>query len=137
MKSKKAQAAMEYLMITAISMLILIPLFTFVSSYTQSSRIDLRISSLQDSLQNLADSADMVYSQGYPAKITTEFYVPQGTLSTTVADHHFFARMQTNAGPTDLGVRTSAPLNGSLPQSPGSYSVQVKMTEEGYVNVTY
>lgn len=137
MSGVKAQAAMEYLMIMGIAMLMLVPLFSLVSSYTYRSKVDLRINSMQDSLQNLADSSDMVYSQGYPAKITTDFYIPEGIVSTNVTEHHFLARVQTDAGPTDLASHTGANLTGSLPDSPGSYSVEVQMTEGGVVNVTH
>lgn len=134
---ERAQAAMEYLMIMGFAMLMLVPLFSLVSSYTYRSKIDLRINAMEDSLQNLAESSDMVYFQGYPAKITTDFYVPEGIVSTNITEHYFYASVQTDAGPTDLASYTSANLTGSLPDSPGSYSVKVKMIQGGVVNVTY
>lgn len=137
MSSEKAQAALEYLLIMGIAMLILVPLFSIVSSYTYQSKVRMRINALRDSLQNLAESSDMVYSQGYPAKITTRFYVPEGIVFTNVTQHYFHARLQTAAGLTDLTSRTNANLTGSLPSSPGSYQVQIKMGEEGLVNVSY
>lgn len=137
MSSDRGQAAFEYLMVMGIALAILIPLFSLVSSYTYRTKVDLRISALDDSLNNMADSADMVYTQGYPAKITTRFYVPEGTVSTGIREHHFTSRIQTNAGPTDIVKRTGANLTGSLPPEPGTYQVSLKMTEEGVVNVTY
>lgn len=134
---RKAQAAMEYMMIMAISMLILVPLFAVVSSYTSNSKTELRISALEDSVENLADTAEMVYSQGHPAKMTTDFYVPEGIVYTDLAEHRISARAQTTAGPTDLSASTTANLTGSLPQSPGNYPVRVKMTDSGVVNITY
>lgn len=135
--SGKAQAAMEYMLIMAIAMLILVPLFSVVSSYTSQSKMDLRINALEDSIKNLADTADMVYSQGYPARMTTEFFVPKGIVYTNITEHRISARIQTSAGPADISTSTTANLTGSLPQSPGNYPMKVQMTVSGVVNITY
>lgn len=137
MFSNRGQAALEYMMIMGITLAILVPLFSLVTTYTNNSKVELRISSLDDSLNSVAESADMVYSQGYPAKITTRFHVPEGTVSTNVTDHHFTASISTGGGATDLFSKTSANLTGSLPSEKGNYRVSLKMTERGVVNVTY
>lgn len=134
---RKGQAALEYLMIMGIVMFLLIPLFSLVTSFTHRTRTDMKISALQDSLRNLADSADMAYSQGYPARITTSFYAPQGIIYTNVTQHYFHARIQTRTGPRDLISKTHANLTGSLPESPGSYQVTLNMTEQGILDVSY
>jgi hypothetical protein len=79
----------------------------------------------------------MVYSQGHPARITTEFYLPEGTIYTNISDNYLQAKLDTEAGSTDIVVSTKANLTGSLPQSPGSYKIRTEMTEGGVVNVTW
>ncbi|MFP4634116.1 MAG: hypothetical protein ACLFM9_04095 [Candidatus Aenigmatarchaeota archaeon] len=134
---KDAQAATEYLMIMVIAMLVLVPLVSVVYSRTGRSRRELGLSALSDSLQGLADAADMVQAQGSPATITRTLHLPEGTQYTNVTENHFLARVETGAGPTDFPAKTSANLTGDLPDEPGSYRVKVKMEENGVVNVTY
>lgn len=133
---KKAQAALEYMLIMGIALAILVPLFSVVSSQTYSFKTEMKLSSVEDSLQNLADSSDMVYSQGYPAKITTKLYLPEGTLYTNVTENIFHVRIKKKSGPVDISSFPEANLTGSLPESPGSYQIELKMTEKGVVNVT-
>lgn len=135
------------MLIMGVALAILVPLFSLVTSYTQDFRNEMRISSLENSLDSLADSADMVYSQGYPAKITTELYLPERTVYTNVTNTEnkgvFHVRLKQRAGPTDISSMTEANLTGSLtpssepiPPRPGNYKIELKMTEEGIVNVT-
>jgi len=128
---------MEYMMIMVIAMLILVPLVSVVYSQTARSREEMGQAALRDSLQGLADSANMVQAQGHPAKITRRLHLPQGTTYTNVTDSHFVVRVRTKAGPTDYSSTTTANLTGGLPQSPGSYQISLKMEEGGLVNVTF
>lgn len=131
------QASMEYLMIMVIAMLILVPLVSVVYSQTAKSRKSMARTALQDSLQGLADSADMVQAQGPPARITRSLHLPSGTSYTNVTENHFVVRVDSSAGPTDYSAKTSANLTGELPQTAGSYQVTLQMQEEGLVNVTF
>ena len=131
------QASTEYLMIMVLAMLILIPLISVIYSQTSTSRHEIGISALRDSLEGLADSADMVQAQGHPARITRSLHLPQGTAYANITENHFVVRVETSAGPTDYSARTSANLKGSLPDSAGSHRITLTMEEEGYVNVTH
>ncbi|MFP4116760.1 MAG: hypothetical protein ACLFTY_01965 [Candidatus Aenigmatarchaeota archaeon] len=135
--STEGQASTEYLMIMIIAMLILIPLVSLVYSQTARSREDMGKAALRDSLQSLADSADMVQAQGYPARITKSLHLPSGTSRTNVTQNHFVVRVESASGPTDYSAETSANLTGDLPVKPGSYKITLKMEEEGFVNVTF
>ncbi len=135
--STEGQASIEYLMIMVIAMLILVPLVSVVYSQTARSRDEMGRSALQDSLQGLADAADLVQAQGHPAKITRSLHLPSGVSQTNVTDNHFIVTVEGSAGPTDYTVESSANLTGELPISSGSYQVSLKMEEEGVVNVTY
>lgn len=136
-KGCKGQAATEYLMIMGISLAILIPLFAFVQDYTYRSKIDMRVNSLEDSLQSLADTSDMVYYQGYPAKITVNIYMPEGVVETDISQRTLSATLQTPSGKNDILAVTDAPVNGSLPVEAGGYKMEVRALEEGYVNISY
>jgi hypothetical protein len=132
----KAQVGLEYMLIMGISLALLVPLFILVNTYTSTTKTDLNISNLEDSLDNLAEASDLVYSQGPPAKITVEVYIPEGVLYTNVTDHMFVVRLRFKGESTDVVTRTSAPVSGSLPTAQGSYKISLN-AEKGFVNVTY
>ncbi|RLJ02993.1 MAG: hypothetical protein DRP11_02030 [Candidatus Aenigmatarchaeota archaeon] len=133
----KGQTALEYMIITGITLGIIIPLFLFINSYAYSTNLDLKIRGLESSLEELAQNSKLVYSQGYPAKITSRIEIPNGVLYSNVTQDMFVVGVMTPSGKVDIIAISEAPLNGSLPQTPGTHKVYLQMTSEGYVNVTY
>ncbi len=133
----KGQAAVEYMIIIGIAMAILVPLFVILNSYTYETRSDLKIRALEDSMDSIAESSNMVYFQGYPAKMSVNLYVPEGVVMTNVSDNLFRVRVRYGNGYTDIVSMTDAIVNGSLPTKAGIYKITIKAVEDGWVNVSY
>ncbi|MCD6477476.1 MAG: hypothetical protein J7K87_00545 [Candidatus Aenigmarchaeota archaeon] len=133
----KGQAAVEYMIIIGIAIAILTPLFVIIDSYTYESKQDLRTKALEDGLDSIAESANMVYFQGYPARISVTVYIPQGVILTNVTGDFIRVRLESKNGYNDVISVTDAPVNGTLPTSSGTYKVTVSATEDGWVNVSY
>lgn len=131
------QSAMEYMMIIAFSLLIVTPIYLFVTDQTYQTRADLQTSILQDSLRSVADSANMVYTQGYPARTTTELHLPDGMENVSLVNSTIRARVRVGDSYSDYHGFSDAELSGELPQTSGSYIIKLKATEEGVVNVSY
>jgi len=133
----RGQAAIEYMMIISISMIILIPLMFIVNSYISGSRDEMKIRSLEDNVNSLGEVAEMVYFQGYPAKMTIEFYVPERVTTSNVDGNLIWVRMGTSGGDIDITTTTQANMTGNLPTDSGSYMLEITATEDGLVNVSY
>lgn len=133
---RKSQVALEYLLMMGIAFLILVPLFNYINSYTVQTRSDLKRNALEDSLEQLVESSEMVYSQGEPAKITVNMYIPDGVVDQTIYNHSIVVGYEMSGLRTDLVVHSDAPLKGSLPRETGGYEVELK-AEENYVNISY
>ncbi len=130
------QAAIEYMMIISITMIILVPLLFLVNSYMSYGKDELKISALEDSVQSLAEASDMVYFQGYPARMSVSFYVPESVTSAEAEDNLISVRIRTSSGTTDVIAITQANLTGTLPTSPGTYKIKILAQEDGLVNVS-
>ena len=133
----KGQAAIEYMMIISISMVILVPLMFIVNSYISGSRDEMKIRSMEDSIDSLGESAEMIYFQGYPAKMTMKFYVPERAKNATLDGNLIWIKLGTDSGYTDIVTTTQANMTGVLPTEPGSYMLEIMATEDGLVNVSY
>lgn len=133
----KAQAAIEYMMIISISLVILIPLFFLVNSYISSSKDELKIRALEDGVDSLAEASDMVYFQGYPAKMSISMYIPDGVQSATVSGNLIRVNVRTSSGITDIIALTQANMTGVLPTQSGTHKLKIVAQEDGLVNVSY
>jgi len=130
------QAAIEYMMIISITLVIMIPLLFLVNSYMSQGKDELKIRALEDSVDSLAEVSDMVYFQGYPAKMTVNFYVPEGVTTTNVSESLIRVKLRTSSGFQDIIAFTQANLTGSLPTGSGIYKLTIRAQEDGLVNVT-
>jgi hypothetical protein len=133
----RGQAAIEYMMIISIVMIIMIPLLYLVNSYMTQGKDELKVRALEDSVDSLAEASEMVYYQGYPAKMTINFYVPEGVTITNVTEDLIRVRVRTSNGDMDVVTRTQANLTGGLPTNSGNYKLNIVAEESGVVNVTW
>ncbi|MBI5354850.1 MAG: hypothetical protein HZB68_00150 [Candidatus Aenigmarchaeota archaeon] len=134
----KGQTGLEFMLIMAISLAILIPLYAYMTSYSNQTRQDLKFKALEDNLESLAEAADIVYSQGYPAKMTINFYVPESTKNFSIINDRVIVMhlSYTNLG-TDIAAKSEAIVNGTIPINPGNYRVSVTAQKDGWVNISY
>ena len=133
----KAQAAIEYMMIISIVMVIIIPLFFLVNTYMYEGKEELKLKALEDSVESLAEASDMVYFQGYPAKMSVKLYVPEGVTLAEVNENIIRVRIKTSSGEIDVIGVTQANLTGSLPTTSGIHTITLAAQEDGLVNVSY
>jgi len=134
----KGQTGLEFMLIMAISLAILIPLYAYMTSYSNQTRQDLKFKALEDNLESLAEAADIVYSQGYPAKMTINFYVPESAKNFSIINDRVIVMHlgYTNIG-TDIAAKSEAIVNGTIPINPGNYRVSVTAQKDGWVNISY
>lgn len=132
----KGQAALEYLLITSIALAIFSPLMFFVTQRSHETNRELDFRALQDSLNSLVETADLVHSQGYPAQSNVIFYMPDGVVLTEITDKRVVVKVVREGEVTDFYASSSANLTGNLPEEPGNYELNVEALENGDVNIT-
>jgi len=129
-KASKAQVAFEYIVIVGLVMLFLIPLISYISSVQSRASTQLSISYAQNAANKLASQADLVYSQGPPAKVTTSIYIPPGiessSISSSVNGSTIIFRVRVPNSLTDVAASSNANIIGTLPQTEGNYQIAVE-----------
>ncbi|RLJ03826.1 MAG: hypothetical protein DRP18_05595 [Candidatus Aenigmatarchaeota archaeon] len=132
---KKAQVAFEYLMIFGIVLGFAIPVWIYVSNLQAQTGTDMCLSYAKNTANQIADTADLVYSQGAPAKVRIKVYIPKHVVSANITGREINFNMSYMDGYTDVFATSMASLNGSLPNLEGVYWIEIEATDSG-VDIT-
>lgn len=129
------QAAIEYLTVIAIALLISTPLII----QTQQSSIEVRSAFndglVENALNGVEEAASLVNSQGDPARVTFRIRLPPGINQTNVSDRFLYVQRRTTGGYTDFYNVLDFNVSGDLPTTPGVHGM-VAEAEDDYVNIT-
>lgn len=122
----KAQAALEYLMVASLVIGIMVTVFAFTVFYSSDS-----ISSIQgqNAVNNIAKMADTAYSLGKGSFLKTTVTFPEGILNSSVNGKIISITIRTSSGVSNLIAQTSATVNGSLPNTDGTFAISANMTD--------
>ncbi|MDI6825579.1 MAG: hypothetical protein QMD36_00040 [Candidatus Aenigmarchaeota archaeon] len=131
----KAQAASEFLIMVSVALTILIPLILLVNQSLMDYRDNTKISLAKEAVRKLGENADWVFSQGPPAKVTVEVYIPEDVVSASLNNKMILYQIRTSAGVTDVYYYTVSNLTGTLPEKSGYYFVSLTSFSK-YVNIT-
>lgn len=132
MRLKKAQAAMEYVIVLATLMLILGYVVYYVLYDAQKT---MELTAAQDAVDSLAKAANTVYSLGPCSKTYVFVTIPGSAFGGSVGHNTILLKINTRAGESDVYALTIGNVTGYVPSSPKSYSIPVEMTCSGVLLV--
>jgi hypothetical protein len=121
----KSQVAVEFLIIVSVAFMILIPLSVYLNQSLIGYKDTNKISKAWNTVKKLGESADWVYSQGPPAKLSIEIYIPDDLEEVSLENNTILFRVRTSAGISDAFYETVPPLSGTLPSDGGYYFVSL------------
>ncbi len=127
---KKLQAAFEYLVIVSIVLVFMIPIWAYVTSTQRDTSTELALTYAKNTANQIADASNLVYSQGPPAKVKINVYVPYGVDNITILNNTIRFRLNVDSGITDIFAFSTAQLNGTLPKKQGYYWIEVEATDD-------
>lgn len=127
---KKLQAAFEYLVIVSIVLVFMIPIWAYVTSTQRDTSIELALTYAKNTANQIADASNLVYSQGPPAKVKINVYIPYGVDNITILNNTIRFRLNVDSGITDIFAFSTAQLNGTLPKKQGYYWIEVEATDD-------
>src|SRR3989344_4260184 len=102
--SKKAQAALEYMTPIGFALLILLGLTAFAYNYTLTARQSGNVATASATVNNIVESANLVYAQGYPAKATIIVQIPENVESVTFSNKAIIMKLKVKGGITDIAA---------------------------------
>jgi len=75
---KKAQASAEYILVSSLILLIILPTIYIFYSYSNKSSEEIRQSQVNKVGTDIVDAAEQVYYLGEPSKTTLDAIMPDG-----------------------------------------------------------
>lgn len=133
---KKAQAALEYLILVSTALVIFGGIIYSFQISKNSFSNDVRSSQLRNAVNWMVDSANMVCMQGEPASVISQVYIPAGVKDAYFEGKRIVYNLTVDSMVTHISGEALCKLNGTLPIGEGNYRILVKM-QDNYVNITY
>lgn len=131
----KAQAAMEYFTIVVVGLIIITPMIIYLNDMYLSYSDDNKISLAKITVNKIADSANWVFSQGPPAKVKIEVFIPDNVESISFANNTVNFAVRTKSGVVDVYDTTIMPIYGNLNTKSGYYFISL-VAYDNYVNIS-
>jgi uncharacterized protein (UPF0333 family) len=126
MGTLSGQTAMEYLIIVSIVLVFMIPIWTYVATMQQQTNTELTLTYARNAANQIADAAKLVYSQGPPAKLRINVYIPYGVQNITITNNSISFGVIFNSKTADIYAFSTSNLNGSIPSGQGYYWIDVE-----------
>jgi hypothetical protein len=135
--NRRSQVAVEYLVIMAFVLLILLGLISLNQGLLDSFGGQFRASKARIAIDDLADAADSVYIQGVGAQTRVFISLPKGINTTLISNHTLLLSLNApDSGRNDIYRNLNFPVNGFLPREEGNYWITVRAMP-GYVLIGY
>jgi uncharacterized protein (UPF0333 family) len=121
----RAQTAMEYLSIVGIILVFVIPIWAYLITLEQQTASELSLAYSKNAARQIADASSLVYSQGPPAKLSFQVYVPAGVKNILIDNKSIVFNISLGATYTDVFSTSVATMNGTLTPNEGYYTIEV------------
>jgi uncharacterized protein (UPF0333 family) len=121
----RAQTAIEYLSIIGIVLVFVIPIWAYLVTLEQQTSTELSLSYSKNAARQIADTSSLVYSQGPPAKISFQVYIPIGIENILIDNKNIVFNVSIGPAYTDVFATSTATMNGTLSKEPGYYTIQI------------
>ncbi|MCX8198223.1 MAG: hypothetical protein N3F07_03470 [Candidatus Micrarchaeota archaeon] len=138
------QASAELLAVLGIALFLILFVAAFASDSLAGSRQQDEIRQAREAVQNLAQAADYVYSQGEGASLSVRVSLPASadySPEKTYIGKPAFASANASSNAininiygSDISAYSKAPLAGAFPSQPGAYSLNVT-SQGGIVSI--
>jgi len=147
LKTNKGQAAMEYMTMIGLSLLILMGLLVVVYFMTTSASDQMNMNTAHEAVNKLKEKADFVYIHGHPTTITVYANIPENVeesnLNTYIGSPGGVEGRTINIGMkigeevNDIYAVTKGTVVGEFPETKGYYVFVLESTAGGTINITY
>ena len=139
----RAQYAVEFMLIFAFSLAIIIPIVSIMNTKYQESKQDLDIAQARIVLDEITAAAQKTFYAGYPSRTTLELYFPhgiKGIRSYNASSDRPRSEIEFNVsvGRGASSIHTVVPfiVNISIRPNEGRRKIIVKAEKADYINIT-
>ena len=130
----RGQVAFEYMVIVILVLLFLVPVWIYITNMQNETNTEFILSYSKLATKELTSSADLLYSQGPPAKISADIYIPSNVQEIIIQNNSVIFKVYFKNTITDVFSTSDSQLNGSLPSNEGNYRVTMEAMD-GFVQI--
>ncbi|MBI2130318.1 hypothetical protein HYU10_00965 [Candidatus Woesearchaeota archaeon] len=135
MRKKRAQSAVEMMIILAVGLAILIGILNIFFKANDSFSGQLESKKARAAVDAVADAAGMVYQQGVGSKTRVYVTLPENVNHINLTQRLVLINFNSGGNPRDVYRSLDFNISGSLPADEGSLWVYLE-SREGYVQVS-
>ncbi len=125
----RAQAAFEYMLVVIIALAFMAPVWAYISSVKTETTDELSLSYAKNSVDKLASTADLIYSQGPPAKVRVNIYIPANVQGYDMINNTILINVSYQGVVMPVFADSRARMNGTLPLVEGNYWMKIEAVE--------
>ena len=125
----KGQAAIEYMAVFGIGLLLAAPFVLKAQSSIMELQSDSNAVSVQNTLNNIETAADTVSASGDPATRTFPIRLPESVRKTWVLDRAIIIQIDTAQTRSNLSRTFDYNISGTLPNEPGRYVIKTRANQ--------
>ena len=129
MKGAKAQVAFEYMLVVIVALAFMLPVWVYITTVKTETSNELMLSYAKNAVDKIASTADLVYSQGSPARVQVSVYIPDGVESYEIINYTINMVLQYGNTYTDVFAVSRARMNGTLPTAEGNYWMKIEAVD--------
>lgn len=129
------QAAMEYLSIVGISLLLLTPIILTSERSIREMDDSSNMMLARESLDKMASAAEVVHSLGPPSTMTVEIQFPKNIVRAVAESGMLLIEVPSGDATSDVVASLDFDVTGTLPVSGGVHKIRIEATYN-VVNIT-
>lgn len=134
-KSRKAQTALEYLIVASIALMMLIPIVIEGWNSTAQLNNNLNLQKARNVVSQISDAAKTVYFQGTPSAMTIKVDFPENIILSNISGTEIYLRMKTKDSTTDIVEFLDFNITGSISNISGTHEIYLEALPNA-VNIT-
>ena len=136
MFQKKSQTSVEYLLVIGFVTILTIPLILIYHSQIQNTDLQVNSQQILQVARQVSGTAEEVFFLGEPSQTEIKVNIPSNIDSVTISGTDINFKLKTTEGLSDINHISSVNLTGTLPTSPGTYTIKIK-AQDDKVSLSY
>lgn len=134
-KKRRAQSSLEYLLVVAFALLMVIPITLIFFLQSQDMNEQFSTSQADVIARKIVENAEMVYYIGEPSQITLEVYMPPKISSILIGNREVNLKVETRSGISEVVKVSKVNITGSLVKDSGIRYIKIQSYRDA-VNVS-
>ena len=131
---RKAQVAIEYMIILGFILALMIPLVLLFYSQKADAALQIRSQQLRVVGEKIVDQAESVYYLGEPSKVRFKINLPQQVTNVTITNKALIFKLKTESGISDIVIPSTVNITGAMPITAGVHYLTAE-NRGGYVTL--